>query len=113
MKDQVAKGAVRRKRKGPGFSIVCRTSQNSFTKLRISRAYFKLMCIPEGDARTISIAWIGSYEVRMHDVASTGGGKEPLFVLELFDHDSQSSIDSRLCCDIAEGAAAFETFVSR
>jgi len=44
----------------------------------------------------------------MHDVASTSGGKEPLFVLELFDHDSKSSIDSRICCDIAEGAAAFQ-----
>ena len=113
MKDHVANVAVRRACKGPGFSIVCRTSENSLTKLRISRAYFKLMCIPEGDARTISIAWIGSFEVRMHDVASTSGGKEPLFVLELFDHDSQSSIDSRICCNIAEGAATFETFVSR
>jgi hypothetical protein len=71
------------------------------------------MCIPEGDARTISIAWIGSYEIRMHDVVSTNSGNDPLFVLELFDHDSHSSIDSRICCDLAEGAAAFEVFVSR
>jgi len=71
------------------------------------------MCIPEGDARMVSIAWIGSYEIRMRDVAPTSDGREPLFVMDLFDHDSQLSIDSRICCDIAEGAAAFEAFVAR
>ena len=92
---------------------MCRTSENNFARLRISRAYFNLICIPEGDARIISLAWIGNCEIRMHDVPRTSDAKEPLFVLDLFDHDAQLSIDRCVCNDIAEGAAAFEAFVSR
>jgi hypothetical protein len=46
--------------KASRFSIVCGTSENNLTMLQISQAYFKLMCIPEGDARAVSIAWIGT-----------------------------------------------------
>ena len=88
------------------------TSDNNFTKLRISRAYFNLMCIPEGDGRMISLAWIGNYEIRILEASRTGSGEEPLFLIELFDHDAQSSVDSRVCYDIDEGAAAFEAFAS-
>ena len=42
--------------------------------------------------------------------ADTANG--PLFLIELFDHDAQSSVDSRICDDI-EGVAAFEDFISR
>ena len=93
------------------FSIV--TSDNNFTKLRISRAYVKLMCLPEGDARMISLAWIGNYEICMLEAPPTSSGDEPLFLMELFDHDEQSSVESRVCYDIDGGAAAFEAFASR
>jgi hypothetical protein len=93
-------------------SSVPATSDNNFTKLRISRAYFDLMCLPEGDARMISLAWIGNYEIRMLDAPRTRSGVEPLFLMELFDHDAQSSVDSRICCDMEEGAAIFEAYVS-
>jgi hypothetical protein len=46
-------------------SIVCKISDNTFTKLRITRAYIKLLCIPEGDARVVSLAQVGNYEIRM------------------------------------------------
>jgi len=49
----------------------------------------------------------------MHDVPRSESAKEPLFIIELFDHDAQLSIDSRLCYGIADGASAFETFMSR
>jgi hypothetical protein len=61
----------------------------------------------------ISLAWIGNHEIRMLEAPSTGNANEPLFVIELFDHDDQSSADIRVCYDIEEGAAIFEAFVSR
>jgi hypothetical protein len=94
-------------------SIVSAASDNNFTKLRISRAYFNLMCLPEGDARMISLAWIGNYEIRMLEAPQTSSGDEPLFLIELFDQEAQSSVDSRVCYNIEESAAAFEAFVSR
>jgi hypothetical protein len=87
-------------------------TNNTFSKLRITRAYIKLLCIPEGDARMLSLAQIGNYEIRMLEAAKadTDG---PLFLIELFDLDAHSSVDSCVCDDIAEGVAAFEDFISR
>jgi hypothetical protein len=61
----------------------------------------------------ISLAWIGNYEIRMLDVPQTDAGDESLFLIEFFDHDTKSLVDSRVCYDIEQGAAAFEAFVSR
>jgi hypothetical protein len=94
------------------FSIVYRISDNNFTKLRISRAYFNLMCLPDDGARMISLAWIGNCEIRMLEASPTGSADEPLFLMELFDHDAQSSVDSRVCHGIEEGVAAFEALAS-
>jgi hypothetical protein len=43
--------------------------------------------------------------------ADTADG--PLFLIELFDHDAQSALDSCVCDNIEEGVVAFEDFVSR
>jgi hypothetical protein len=59
----------------------------------------------------VSLARIGNYEVRMFDASITADG--PLFLIELFDHDAQSSVDSCICCGIDEGVAAFQDFISR
>ena len=45
--------------------IVCKASEIEFSKLRITRAYIKLLCIPEGAAKMVSLARLGNYEVRM------------------------------------------------
>jgi hypothetical protein len=94
-------------------SIVCKIPDNRFSKLRITRAYIKLLCIPEGDARMVSLAQIGNYEIRMLDASKADTADGPLFLIELFDYDAQSSVDSRVCGDIEEGVAAFEDFISR
>jgi hypothetical protein len=94
-------------------SIVCAISDGNFTKLRIMRAYINLLCLPEDDVGIVSLAWIGNYEIRMLDVPQTGAADEPLFLIELFDHDAQSLVESRVCYEIEQGAAAFEAFVSR
>jgi hypothetical protein len=91
---------------------MCKTTDNTFSKLRITRAYIKLLCIPEGDARVVSLVQIGNYEIRMLEVSKSDTDR-PLFLIELFDHDAQSSVDSRSCDDVEEGVAAFEDFISR
>ena len=90
---------------------VGRALEYNLTTLRISRAYVSLLSHPEGEAATISLAWIGDYEIRMHAAAPTGAVKQPLFIVDIFDHDAQLCIDSRACHAVAEGAAAFDEFL--
>lgn len=92
---------------------MCKLSDSKFSQLRITRAYIKLLCIPEGDARMVSLARIGSYEIRMLEASQSSFADSPLFLIELFDHDAQSLVDSCVCHDIDEGVAAFEDFISR
>ena len=94
-------------------AIVYKMTDNTFSKLRITRAYIKLLCIPEGDTRVVSLVQIGDYETRMLESSKADTADGPLFLIELFDHDAQSSVDSRICDDIEEGVAAFEDFISR
>ncbi len=85
-----------------------RVLEYNFTTLRISRAYVSLLSRPEGDANPVSLAWIGDYEIRMRAAPSNGAEGQPLFIVEMFDHDAQHFIDSRACHSVAEGAVAFD-----
>jgi hypothetical protein len=85
--------------------------RDEFSKLRITRAYIKLLCIPEGAAKIVSLARF--YEVRMLESSQNDSDAAPLFSIELFDHDAQSLVDSCRCYGIDEGAAAFRDFISR
>jgi hypothetical protein len=93
--------------------IVARITDNTFSTLRMTRAYIKLLCIPEGEAKMVSLVQIGNYEIRMLEAPKADSHDGPLFLIELFDHDAQSAVDSCICYDIEEGVAAFENFVSR
>ena len=87
---------------------------NTFRKLRITRAYIKLLCLPEGEPKIVSLVQIGNYEIRMLEASKADTDDGPFFLIELFDHDAQSVVDSRVCDDIEQqGVAAFENFVSR
>lgn len=88
-----------------------RALEYNLTTLRISRAYVSLLSRPEDDAAAISLAWIGDCEIRMHAAPPTGAGKQPLFIVDIFDHDAQLFIDSRACHTVAEGAIAFDEFL--
>ena len=79
--------------------------------LRISRAFISLLCRPNDDAKGISLAWIGDYEIRMQAAAPTNAVEQPLFTIGMFDHDAQRFIDSRACYSLSEGAVAFEAFL--
>lgn len=92
---------------------MCEATDIEFSKLRISRAYIKLLCIPEGAAKLVSLARIGNYEARMLESSQSGSDAAPLFSIELFDHDAQSPVDVRSCLSIDEGAAAYRNLISR
>ena len=92
---------------------MCKTSNIEFSKLRITRAYIKLLCIPEGVVKMVSLARLGNYEVRMLESSQNDSDAGRLFSIELFDHDAQSAVDSCTCYGIDEGAAAFRDFISR
>jgi hypothetical protein len=61
----------------------------------------------------VSLVQIGNYEIRMLEASKADTADGPLFLIELFDHDAQSSVDSCVCDDIEEGVAVFEDFISR
>ena len=90
-----------------GF-VVGRVLEYNFTTLRISRAYVSLLSRPEGEPTTISLAWIGDHEIRMHAAPLAGAATQPLFIIDVFDHDVQALIDSRACHSVADGAVAFD-----
>ena len=92
---------------------MCTASEIEFSKLRIIRAYIRLLCIPEGTAKMVSLARLGNYEVRMLESSQDDSDAAPLFSIELFDHDAQSPVDSCICYSIDEGVAAFQDFISR
>lgn len=92
---------------------MCNSSDIKFSKLRISRAYIKLLCLPEGVEKIVSLARIGNCEIRMLESSQIGCNAAPLFSIELFDHDGQSPVDSCICYSLDEGVAAFQDFISR
>ena len=96
--------------KARGFAV-SRALEYNLTTLRVSRAYVSLLSRPEGDTAAISLAWIGDYEIRMHAAPPTSAAKQPLFIVDVFDHDTQRFIDSRPCYAVAEGAVAFDEFL--
>jgi hypothetical protein len=83
-------------------------------ELRIARAYIKLLCSPDGHtaAQAISIARIGDYEIHLFQDLQTEPAETALFWLELFDHGTQTSIDSGACREIEEAATVFEGFLA-
>ena len=90
-----------------------RTGNDSFSKLRVTQAYIKLLCLPDTEpgGRMISLDRRGAYEIRMFEPSQTGSDDAPLFWIELFDHDSRASIDSCSCYQIEEAARVCESFI--
>src|SRR3954471_2586820 len=95
--------------KARGFAVG-RALEYNLTTLRVSRAYVSLLARAEGDA-AIYLAWIGDSAIRIHTAPATGAVKQPLFIVDVFDHDAQLFIYSRACYTVAEGAVAFDEFL--
>ena len=91
-----------------------RISDETLSELRIARAYVKLLCIPEGSSEaSVSLAWIGNYEILIFEGAPADSDGIPLFWLELFDHGAKTSVDSFSCHEIKDAVVVFEDFVSQ
>jgi hypothetical protein len=95
-------------------SIVSRISDKTLSKLRIARAYVKLLCIPEGSSEaSVSLAWIGNWEIRIFERSQADSDGTPLFWLELFDHGAKTSVDNFSCHKIEDAVVVFEDFISQ
>ena len=96
-------------------AVMCKTSDSALIELRVTRAYIRLFLVPEDEhgTRTVSLARIGRYEVRMAEVSCAGhDGTAPLWI-DLYAHDIQSSIDSCSCNDLEEAIVAAEQLISQ
>jgi hypothetical protein len=70
------------------------------------------LCIPEGGSKaSVSLAWIGTSEIRIFEGPQTSSNGRPLFYLELFDHGTKMSVDSFSCHKIEDAVAIFEDFI--
>jgi hypothetical protein len=88
-------------------------SERTHAEFLISKAYAKLSAIPkDGSQASVSLASIGSYEVRMFLRRGPDLNGVPQFWLELFDHDTRRSVDSFLSHQVKDAAPIFDEFMS-
>lgn len=86
-------------------------SGRTHAELLISEAYAKLSAIPkDGSQASVSLASIGSYEVRMFLMQRADLNGVLQFWLELFDHGTKRSVNSFLCHQVKDAALVFEEF---
>ncbi len=87
-------------------------SGRTHAELTLSEAYAKLSAIPkDGSQASVSLASVGSYEVRMGPVRRDDLNGAPQFWLELFHHGTGKSVDSFICHNIKDAAPMFEDFM--
>jgi hypothetical protein len=83
-------------------------------ELKIAQAYVRLSSLPEeSSAVSVSLASIGSCEIRMVRWPEIDIDRAPLFWLELFDHSIKSSVDSFCCCKLKDAVPIFDDFVTQ
>jgi len=94
---------------------MCTKFSRTSGRLRTTQAFIALSNIPEGCGRseTISIARIGSYEIRMFSGLPSWPYGVPLIWIELFDHGVRLSADSCGCHEIDDAVAGFDAFVAQ
>ena len=91
-----------------------RISHKSLGELRIARACVKLLGIPDGNSeKSVSLARIGSCEIRVFEGPQVTSDGMRLFWLELFDHGAEKSVDSRGFHEIKDAVVVFEDFISQ
>jgi hypothetical protein len=78
-------------------------------------AYARLQHVPPGaeTSRVVTLARLGSFEVRLIQPTSVAPTSQARFWMELFDHDRQLSIDSVGNLALEDTAFAAEEFIVR
>src|SRR4029077_8019549 len=84
------------------------------TELKLSRAYIKLCVIPEDSPKlSVSLTFVDHHEVRMLTIPTINrSDASPLFWLELFDHCTNTSVDSYCCHKLKDAAPVFSDFLA-
>ena len=90
----------------------CNTSDGTLTELKIARAYVKLSSISDPEA-SVSLASIGSHEIRMLAGPAADLDSAPLFWLELFDHGTKTSLDSFCCHRLKDAVPVVSDFFAQ
>ena len=80
---------------------------------RLCQAYVGLVLAPtaEDGSRTTSVARFGAFEVRMIERADQRVRDAADFWIELYRHDTRSSLDSFLCQDLDDGESIVEQLI--
>jgi hypothetical protein len=89
--------------------------ENTLHMDRLYKSYVGLGLTPrnESGSRTISVAHFGTFEVRLIEfVDCNRQGSSDLWI-ELYRHDTQSSLDSCLCRDLDEAENLGEHLISQ
>ena len=90
----------------------CNTSDRTLTELKIARAYVKLCSISDPEA-SVSLASIGSHEIRMLAGPAADLDSAPLFWLELFDHGAKTFLDSFCCHRLKDAVPVVSDFFAQ
>jgi hypothetical protein len=91
------------------------TVTRKYTERRLIQAYLKLFLAVQSEdgVKTVSLARFGSYEVRVielwHDTSASGF---PVW-LELYEHDTHSTLDSCGCSELEEAVAAADELIAQ
>ena len=98
-----------------GAAAVLGLLVHRFTERRLIQAYLKLFLAAQGEdgAKTVCLARFGSHEVRVielwHDASASGF---PVW-LELYEHDTHSTLDSCGCSELEEAVAAADELIAQ
>ncbi len=100
---------------GASGTSLQKTVTHGFTERRLIQAYLKLFLVAEGDdgARIVSLARFGSYEVRVIELSRDASASIFPVWLELYEHNTVSTLDSCGCSDLEEAVTAAEDLMSQ
>ena len=90
------------------------TVTHKYTERRLIQAYLKLFLAVqiEDGVKTVSLARFGSYEVRVIELLrDASAGSFPVW-LELYEHNTQSTLDSCGCSELEEAVAAADELIT-
>jgi hypothetical protein len=92
-----------------------KTEVNPLTEARLIRAYLNLFLVPRGGdgLRTTTLARFGRYEVRLFELAHDLVAETLPLWMELYAHDSCSTLDSFGCDDFEAAVWVADEFMMR
>jgi hypothetical protein len=102
-------------RYGPAWIGLIQEGHSSLIERQLVRTYLMLFLVPPGchGTRSVSLARFGCYEVRLWELAVELCGDTPPLWMELYAHDTASSLDSCGCDTLDAAVSAAEHLLSQ